>query len=385
MVKNFFLEEVCDREKLKNFIGRMYRLTRLHVTPFNERGDVVVGDIKDILPGLQDATEIVDYPAVDELIERPDGSFLKVVKLQHSDSTFGAVLIGPFFKLGSEHSAVEGIPEITDDQLIGTIESVESFFHQMADLAAEKATLARKEKILSVLEHASSVMNSSIEFQNLLEFVMDIALEITGATSGSILLCKNHKDSLEVAVARGKYPQEVKKLRIKFGEGISGWVAEHRQPLNVPNVLLDSRFIESPETIYSEMATPLISGKTMVGVIVVDSSDVSAFTKSDEVSLNTLASMVSKVLENSRLLADSNQKLRELTKVFSISEKLSVRSLDRDGYCKMLREACEATSSSAAALMLYNSDLEELSMRASFGLPLELESVVVPVGKGFQG
>ena len=385
MVKNFFLEEVCDREKLKNFIGRMYRLTRLHVTPFNERGDVVVGDIKDILPGLQDATEIVDYPAVDELIERPDGSFLKVVKLQHSDSTFGAVLIGPFFKLGSEHSVVEGIPEITDDQLIGTIESVESFFHQMADLAAEKATLARKEKILSVLEHASSVMNSSIEFQNLLEFVMDIALEITGATSGSILLCKNHKDSLEVAVARGKYPQEVKKLRIKFGEGISGWVAEHRQPLNVPNVLLDSRFIESPEAIYSEMATPLISGKTMVGVIVVDSSDVSAFTKSDEVSLNTLASMVSKVLENSRLLADSNQKLRELTKVFSISEKLSVRSLDRDGYCKMLREACEATSSSAAALMLYNSDLEELSMRASFGLPLELESVVVPVGKGFQG
>ena len=82
MVKKIFLEEVCDRERLKSFISRMYKISRLHITPFNERGDIVIGDIEKILPGLTDATEIVDYPT-SELLERPDGSFLKVMKLAH--------------------------------------------------------------------------------------------------------------------------------------------------------------------------------------------------------------------------------------------------------------------------------------------------------------
>ncbi len=190
MVKKIFLEEVCDRERLKSFINRMYKLSRLHITPFNERGDVVIGDIEKILPGLTDATEIVDYPT-SELLERPDGSFLKVLKLTHKGTSFGAVLIGPFFKTDTKHESIPDIPEVTDLQLEGTEESVQSFFDQMADLAVEKNTLARKEKILSVLEHASTVMNSSIEFQNLLEFVIDIAIEITGATGGSLLLRKD--------------------------------------------------------------------------------------------------------------------------------------------------------------------------------------------------
>ena len=384
MVKKIFLEEVCDRERLKSFINRNYKVCGLRITPFNERGDVVIGDIEKVLPGLTDATEIVDYPT-GELLERPDGSFLKVKKLQYDGIVFGAVLIGPFFKKGSKHEDIEDIPEISDVQVEGTEESIDAFFNQMADLAAEKATLARKEKILSVLEHASSVMNSSLEFQNLLEFVMDIAIEITGATSGSILFRKEETEALEVAVARGKYPHEVKKIMVQFGQGITGWVAEHKEPLNVPNVLLDSRYVETPENIYSEMAMPLLIGDNLVGVITVDSSEISAFSKSDETSLNTLTSMVAKVLENSRLLADSNQKLRELTKVFSISEKLSVRSLDREGYNEMLREACEATDSSASSLMLYNTDQDQLTMCASYGLPRELETLSIGIGKGYQG
>ena len=384
MVKQIFLEEVCDRSRLKSFIDRNYKVTRLHITPFNERGDVVLGEIDKVLPGLTDATELVDYPTA-ELIERPDGSFLKLMQLKHNGTAFGAVLIGPFFKVGTEHKEDADIPEISDLVLEGTQESVEAFFSQMADLAAEKATLARREKILSVLEHASTVMNSSLEFQNLLEFVMDIAIEITGANTGSILLRKDENECLEVAVARGKYPHEVKKIRIPFGHGITGWVAEHKEGANVPNVLLDSRYIETPETIYSEMAMPMLIGDNLVGVIAVDSSEISAFSKSDETSLNTLSSMVAKVLENSRLLSDSNQKLKELSRVFSISEKLSVRSLDRDGYCEMLREACEATDSTASSLMLFNSDMEELTMWASYGLPAELDSLVIPMGKGYQG
>jgi putative nucleotidyltransferase with HDIG domain len=274
---------------------------------------------------------------------------------------------------------------MTEEQIEAAVESVESFFLQMIDLASEKESLAQKEKILSVLEEASNIINSSLEFQHLLEFLMDIAIDITGANCGALLLRKENKNYLEVAVARGKYPQEVKKIRVPFGQGITGWVARNQETLNVPNVLLEPRYIETPETIYSEMAVPLLVGEKLIGVIAVDSSEINAFSKDDVATLNTLASMVTKVLENAKLLANSNEKLRELERLFAISEGLSVRSMLRHGYCDLLKEVCAALDSGAASLMLFNSDNEELVMKASWGLPEELDNLVIGMGKGYHG
>jgi putative nucleotidyltransferase with HDIG domain len=384
MVRKIYLEEVCDRENLKSFLGRFRRLTGLNIVPFNDRGEVVIGRLEDIFTGLADASEFVEYPTSD-FIERPDGSFVRLMKLNYKGNLFGAVLMGPYICPDKEYSGSESLPTLTDEQIEAAVESIDSFFLQMIDLASEKESLARKEKILSVLEEASNIINSSLEFQNLLEFLMDIAIEITGATCGALLLRKDNKNYLEVAVARGKYPQEVKKIRVPFGQGITGWVARNKETLNVPNVLLEPRYIETPETIYSEMGVPLLVGEKLIGVIAVDSSEINAFSKDDVASLNTLASMVTKVLENARLLTNSNEKLKELSRLFAISEGLSVRSMAREGYCMLLKEVCDALDSSAASLMLFNSDNEELVMKASYGLPEELDNLLISFGKGYHG
>lgn len=384
MVRKIFLEEVCDRESLKSFLGRFRRLTGLNIVPFNDRGEVVIGRLEDIFKGLPDASEFVEYPTSD-FIERPDGSFVRLMKLNYKGNLFGAVLMGPYLKSDNKYTGTENLPTMSEEQIEAAVESIDSFFLQMIDLTSEKEALARKEKILSVLEEASNIINSSLEFQNLLEFLMDIAIEITGATCGALLLRKDNKNYLEVAVARGKYPQEVKKIRVPFGQGITGWVARNKETLNVPNVLLEPRYIETPETIYSELGAPLLVGDKLIGVIAVDSSEINAFSKDDVASLNTLASMVTKVLENARLLTNSNEKLKELSRLFAISEGLSVRSMSRDGYCMLLKEVCDALDSTAASLMLFNSDNEELVMKASYGLPEELDNLVIAQGKGYHG
>lgn len=384
MVRKIFLEEVCDRESLKSFLGRFRRLTGLNIVPFNDRGEVVIGRLEDIFKGLPDASEFVEYPTSD-FIERPDGSFVRLMKLNYKGNLFGAVLMGPYLKSDNKYTGTENLPTMSEEQIEAAVESIDSFFLQMIDLTSEKEALARKEKILSVLEEASNIINSSLEFQNLLEFLMDIAIEITGATCGALLLRKDNKNYLEVAVARGKYPQEVKKIRVPFGQGITGWVARNKETLNVPNVLLEPRYIETPETIYSELGAPLLVGDKLIGVIAVDSSEINAFSKDDVASLNTLASMVTKVLENARLLTNSNEKLKELSRLFAISEGLSVRSMSRDGYCMLLKEVCDALDSTAASLMLFNSDNEELVMKASYGLPEELDNLMIGQGKGYHG
>ena len=50
-----------------------------------------------------------------------------------------------------------------------------------------------------------------------------------------------------------------------------------------------------------------------------------------------------------------------------------------------MQEICEALDSSASSLMIFNSDLEELEMKAFHGFPAELSSLKIGMGKGFHG
>ncbi len=384
MVRKFFLEEVIDRENLKRFIDRFSKLTGLGLIPFNERGDPVIGDASTVFGPDFEAADLIRYPGSDE-IARPDGSTIRLLKLETKGHLYGAVLMGPYLLSNQRSTASGTYPTLRKEQLKAAAELVENFFMEQVEISSERDNLRRKEKILSVLEEASNIMNSTLDFNRLLEFLMDIAIDITGATCGALLLKKEKKRYLEVACARGKFPQEVKKIRVPLGQGVTGWVARNREPLIVPNVLLEPRYIETPETIYSEMAVPLLVGEKIIGVVAVDSSEINAFSKDDCTTLSTLASMVTKVLENARLLSGSNQRVRELTKLFSISEKLSEGTGKSELFQSVLADAAEALGCTGMSLMLYDSEREDIVVVCRHGLPDELDGLRIPLGKGIHG
>ncbi|MBF0547689.1 MAG: GAF domain-containing protein [Candidatus Riflebacteria bacterium] len=386
MVKKIFLEEIVDRENLKTFIQRLKKLSRLEIIPFNEKGEPVIGDPTILFGKIKAKPMDFETLANHDFIERPDGGKIHVVRLSFKGHLFGLAVMGPYFLSGSAtHHDNPSIPVLSEEQLSSTQEMIEEYFLQQLELAAEREELRRKEKIFSVLEEASNIMNSSLEFMHVLEFLMDIAIDITGATCGALLLKKEGKKYLEVAVARGNYPQEVKKIRVPIGKGITGWVAKFQEPLIVPNVLLEPRYIETPETIYSELAVPLMAGEKLIGVLAVDSSEINAFSKEDSATLSMLASMVTKVLENSRLLAASNQQICELSNLFAISEKLLSGAAISVNLETVLKDIASALNCLGISLMKYDSDREELSMNASYGLPEETFSLKIPLGKGIHG
>ncbi|MBF0407900.1 MAG: GAF domain-containing protein [Candidatus Riflebacteria bacterium] len=386
MVKKIFLEEIVDRENLKTFVRRIARFTGLGIVPFNEKGEAVVGDF-DVMNGVGkfNVSEI-DELAGRDYVQRPDGTRVQILKLFYKGNLFGMAAAGPYFPaLQEKQDNPKNFPVLSEDQILAAREMIEHYFQQQLELAGEREQLSRKEKIFSVLEEASNVMNSSLDFMKVLEFLMDISIDITGATCGSLLLKKESKKYLEVVVARGKYPQEVKKIRVPIGKGITGWVARYKEPLIVPNVLMEPRYIETPEPIYCEMAVPLMMADNLIGVIAVDSSEINAFNKEDCATLSMLASMVTKVLENSRLLSESAQKIRELGNMFTISEKLLSGAADSVDLDEVLGDVAMAMNCRGISLMKYDSDMEELVMTANFGLPEEIKTLKVPIGRGITG
>jgi GAF domain-containing protein/ligand-binding sensor domain-containing protein len=104
-------------------------------------------------------------------------------------------------------------------------------------------------------------------------------------------------------------------LRLKVGsEGVTGWVASTGEPLLVADVSKDARFV--PTTVMppsqSELAVPLITKNTVIGVLNVESLDLDAFDESDLMVLQSLAHQTTVAIENAHLYEAASSRLAQL-------------------------------------------------------------------------
>ena len=120
-------------------------------------------------------------------------------------------------------------------------------------------------------------------------------------------------------------PPDVK-LNARFlpGQGITGTVFQSGQPIIVPDVRQDPRFIEGSPESRSEMAAPLLVGDRVIGVINVESSRLNAFQDDDLRLLSALAGQLAIILDNveaRRDLADRAQQLQDAYNELAEAEK----------------------------------------------------------------
>ena len=114
-------------------------------------------------------------------------------------------------------------------------------------------------------------------------------------------------------------------LTIKIGENVTGWAAFHGEPLLVPDVSKDERYLGNPPAgnrrNQSELALPLMIGDQVVGLLNIEDDHLNAFTLNDQKVLGLLAEQLAVAFENIRLheeaqqhiqmLADMNQQLTD--------------------------------------------------------------------------
>ena len=117
-------------------------------------------------------------------------------------------------------------------------------------------------------------------------------------TFGLFLL--NELGELEIKVGV-KYGEKVEMPRISLGEGLVGYAALHREPVLVPDVSLDPRYINVVPDVRSELAIPLLLKDRCIGVFDLESPELDAFSKRDVEILTLLAGQAAVAIENARL------------------------------------------------------------------------------------
>jgi signal transduction histidine kinase/putative methionine-R-sulfoxide reductase with GAF domain len=109
------------------------------------------------------------------------------------------------------------------------------------ELLETKEQLEKKIRELDVLFEITQVAASAMELDDLLAGVLARTMRATDAEAASILLADQYTGDLTFRAAVGGEPDRVKKMKIKAGQGISGWVAENGRPQIVNRVDEDPR------------------------------------------------------------------------------------------------------------------------------------------------
>ena len=133
------------------------------------------------------------------------------------------------------------------------------------------------------------------------------------------------EDTLVLRASKTPHPDVVDRLKLRVGEGITGWVAEHRQPVAVgTHAFQDPRFQtfnELPEDRYEAfLSVPVLSRSKLVGVINLQHRQPHEHSRRDIQLISMIGFLVGAEIEMARLETENTQ----------LSERLETRKvLDR--------------------------------------------------------
>ncbi len=219
---------------------------------------------------------------------------------------------------------------------------------------------------LSLLYQVSNVIHSTLDSQEALQLIVSEAVTMMRGSSGSLVLINPTTQFLEIHAAQN-LSSAARKLKLRVGEGITGWVARHGQPALVGDVTKDPRYVSVRRDVRSELAVPLEVQGEVRGVINVDSERTDAFSAEDLELLQELALQAAKVIHNTWLYEQLRLKVMLFESLASVSRTInSTLNLD-EALRAITRQACELMRARMCSLMLLDDSGEWLDLRASYG------------------
>ena len=262
----------------------------------------------------------------------------------------------------------------------------------MEKIKSQESIAKIKEFQLRILQQVSQVAIAPFNFNRVLDAMMDRVMEVLHTDAGSIILQNKDTGLLEFKVTRGEKSEEIKKYKLRVGEGIAGWVFKNKRPVIANDVYKDKRFKKSIsqklkyET-HNILCTPLLVKNVAIGVLEVINKELySPFVDDDLRILNILANNISIVIENARLFDTSLKKINELNTLSEISRNIN-SILDLDPLLKVvMQNATEVMKAEVSSVLLLDEDEKELIFRIALGEKSEkVKKIRLKVGEGIAG
>ncbi len=188
-----------------------------------------------------------------------------------------------------------------------------SLIQSLANIASLRLLMdgyrAREAALVEIGKDLSAIADPDL----LMRRVVDVAAAQLRFEDCSLFVLDRDRQQLILQAARGALVSRIGKAAYPLGEGLTGWVAQHGEPIRIgsprEDVRWKGRFEEFPATdVGAFLAVPIFGRSGILGVLrVLRRKSVAPwfrreFTEDDESVLLTIASQLGTAIENSRIL-----------------------------------------------------------------------------------
>ena len=183
-----------------------------------------------------------------------------------------------------------GVPLKTHGRIIGTLVvfaksrrvfqsdeiSLLSTFADHASVAIEKDRLLRQARDhagrLRMLARVNQVVSSSLDLGEVLDALVGAAAQFTGAPVVGLWVADDAERVLNLrALSDASLLTDYPGLAIRYNEGLAGWVATHRRPLDAPDLATDPRLLArdwfARHGLTSAWMAPIVFHDSLLGVL----------------------------------------------------------------------------------------------------------------------
>ena len=203
-------------------------------------------------------------------------------------------------------------------QAVNAVENArlyEALEQELTERIQAQRSLQRRAAQLALINDVGGQIAAVLRLDRVLERAAGL-IQRTFGYHHVALFTVDHEQGELVMLARAGDFAEMFPLdhRLKLGQGMVGWVAEHGQRLLANDVTQEPQYVNLyPETIptQSELSVPLRVGSTVIGVLDVQSPQANTFDSDDVMVMETLADQIAVAIENARLYETAKRELAE--------------------------------------------------------------------------
>jgi uroporphyrinogen-III synthase len=169
---------------------------------------------------------------------------------------------------------------------------------------------AKETSDIDVLHEIGSRIAAADPLHAVLRRVVDFVASVVPCDSCFVYVLE--EEDLVLRASKTPHPDVIDHLTMHVGQGITGWVAEHRQPVAVGrNAFADPRFQtfnELPEDRYEAfLSVPVLSRGKLVGVINLQHRQPHDYSRQDIQLISTIGFLVGAEIEMARLGATEEE------------------------------------------------------------------------------
>lgn len=223
---------------------------------------------------------------------------------------------------------------------------------------------------VALLHRISGIVSSGMTLPKMLDELVGLVAGVTNCDACLVYLVEPARGEIVLCASQLPHAAEIGNIRMKIGEGVTGWVAERRSVVALSSrASSDPRFksfTALPEDTYEALlSVPLISGGDVTGVINVHHKKPRKHAPEEVALLSYVAEQMGGAIAKARLSERSEAAAKKVEMLAAVGHTITTEGyLDR--ILQVISEmVAETFDSPVCSIMIVDEDKQELSIKAA--------------------